>query len=238
MCWSCPWPWPHRLVGFRADGPLPLHGLVFGPTLGQPERIWTGLPWDGTCPPNPCCSRLLVLFVAKWFSGQTPNRAFLSHPVTYVIAAGFLWMGLTVLPSSDVVVSLKAWVSRAWFIVSFYVLLAEWFRHDPRARRRFLALLLVPLSVVMWLHLVRHAGYDFSKGRPLGHEALLQRPHLVWRRSRPVAPSCNRHGIPHPTKHAVQGVVVPGRGMACLGHRLSFTRAAWVSLAAAAVCGC
>ena len=28
---------PHRLVGFYADGPVPLHGLVFGPTLGQPE---------------------------------------------------------------------------------------------------------------------------------------------------------------------------------------------------------
>ena len=84
-------------------------------------------------PTEPMLFALLVLFVAKWFSGQTPNRDFLSHPVTYVIAAGFLWMGLTVLPSSDVVVSLKAWVSRAWFIVSFYVLLAEWFRHDPRA---------------------------------------------------------------------------------------------------------
>ena len=23
--------------GFCADGPVPLHGLVFGPTLGQPE---------------------------------------------------------------------------------------------------------------------------------------------------------------------------------------------------------
>ena len=115
-------------------------------------------------PTEPMLFALLVLFVAKWFSGQTPNRDFLTHPVTYVIAAGFLWMGLTVLPSSDVVVSLKAWVSRAWFIVSFYVLLAEWFRHDPRARRRFLALLLIPLSVVIGYTLVRHAGYDFSKG--------------------------------------------------------------------------
>jgi len=186
-------------------------------------------------PTEPMLFALLVLFVAKWVSGHPPNRDFLSHPVTYVIATGFLWMGLTVLPSSDVVVSLKAWISRAWFIVSFYVLLAEWFRHDPRARRRFLALLLIPLSVVIGYTLVRHAGYDFSKGA--GHWVM-----------KPFFKDHTSYGavlalllppaiaMAFQTRQSTLATVLwsLGAGWLAMGTVLSFTRAAWVSLAAAA----
>ena len=186
-------------------------------------------------PTEPMLFALLVLFVAKWFSGQTPNRDFLTHPVTYVIAAGFLWMGLTVLPSSDVVVSLKAWVSRAWFVVSFYVLLAEWFRHDPRARRRFLALLLVPLSVVIGYTLVRHAGYDFSKGA--GHWVM--KPFFKDHTSYGAVLALLLPPVIAMAFHTRQSTLSKvlwslGAGWLALGTVLSFTRAAWVSLAAAA----
>ncbi|MDP7436047.1 MAG: hypothetical protein QF427_07450, partial [Flavobacteriales bacterium] len=186
-------------------------------------------------PTEPMLFALLVLFVAKWFSGQTPKRDFLSHPVTYVVAAGFLWMGLTVLPSSDVVVSLKAWVSRAWFIVSFYVLLAEWFRHDPRARRRFLALLLIPLSVVIGYTLVRHAGYDFSKGA--GHWVM--KPFFKDHTSYGAVLALLLPPVIAMAFHTRQSTLSKvlwslGAGWLALGTVLSFTRAAWVSLAAAA----
>ena len=62
---------------------------------------------------------LLLLFAVRWVSGKLPDRSLLEHPVTWVIGLGFAWMGFTILPSSDMVVSLKAWISRAWFIVSF-----------------------------------------------------------------------------------------------------------------------
>ena len=115
-------------------------------------------------PTEPMLFALLAVFVARWLSGQTPDRDFLRHPVTWVVVAGFVWMGLTVLPSSHIVVSLKAWVSRAWFIASFYVLMSAWFASDPKASQRFLVLLLVPLSVVVAYTLIRHSGYGFSKG--------------------------------------------------------------------------
>ena len=186
-------------------------------------------------PTEPMLFALLVLFVAQWVSGQTPDRGFLRHPVTWVVGAGFVWMGLTVLPSSNVVVSLKAWVSRAWFVASFYVLLGAWFNADPKASRRFLALLLVPLCAVVTYTLIRHAGYGFSKGA--GHWVM-----------KPFFKDHTSYG-------AVLALMLPAVvGMACrsdqntltkvlwwlgafwlaTGTVLSFTRAAWVSLAAAA----
>jgi O-antigen ligase len=186
-------------------------------------------------PTEPMLFALLVLLVAQWVSGQTPDHGFLRHPVTWVVVAGFVWMGLTVLPSSNVVVSLKAWVSRAWFVASFYVLLGAWFNEDPKAERRFLALLLAPLCVVVTYTLIRHAGYGFSKGA--GHWVM-----------KPFFKDHTSYG-------AVLALMLPAvLGMACrpdqntlakvlwwlgafwltIGTVLSFTRAAWVSLAAAA----
>jgi putative inorganic carbon (hco3(-)) transporter len=185
-------------------------------------------------PTEPMLFALLLVVLARACSGQIPDRAFLQHPATLVLGAGFLWMGLTILPSSHMVVSLKAWVARAWFLASFYVMLAAWFQADPKAKTRFLALLLLPLSVVIAYTLVRHAGYGFSKGA--GHWVM-----------KPFFKDHTSYG-------AVLAMMLPptialawranqstlsrvlwwlGAAWLTVGTVLSFTRAAWVSLAAA-----
>ena len=57
-------------------------------------------------PTEPMLFALMLLFAARWVSGKLPHRQFLRHPMTWVIALGFAWMGFTILPSSDMVVSL------------------------------------------------------------------------------------------------------------------------------------
>ena len=83
--------------------------------------------------------------------------------MTWVIGLGLLWMGVTIIPSSHIVVSLKAWVARTWFVVAFYVLVSEWFRHDVKAKHRFIAFLVMPLTVVIAYTMIRHGQYGFSK---------------------------------------------------------------------------
>ena len=185
-------------------------------------------------PTEPMLFALLLLFVARWLSGEAPDRDLLQHPVTWVIGLGFLWMGLTILPSSHPIVSLKAWVARGWFVVSFYVLLATWFRDSDRSHARFLGLLLVPLSVVILYTMIRHAGYGFEKAA--GHWVM-----------KPFFKDHTSYG-------AVLAMMIPpslamawrsqqsslsrvlwamGVGWLVLGTVFSFTRAAWVSLAVA-----
>ena len=201
-------------------------------SLNLSEFGLTSIGWY--MPTEPMLFALLAVFVARWLTGQTPDLPLLRHPVTWVIGAGFLWMGLTVLPSSHVVVSLKAWIARGWFLASFYLLVAEWFRSDPKAKHRFIAFLVVPLSMVVAYTLVRHAGYGFSKGaghwvmKPFFKDhtsygavlAMLLPPAIAmaWR-----------------TQQSALSRVLWTLAVAwiSLGTVLSFTRAAWVSLAAA-----
>lgn len=201
-------------------------------SLNLSEFGFTSMGWY--MPTEPLLFALLPVFVARWISGQTPHRPFLRHPITWIVGAGFLWMGLTVLPSSHPVVSLKAWVARAWFLVSFYFLLAEWFRTDPKAKERFLTLLVLPVSLVVAYTLWRHADYGFSKAaghwvmKPFFKDhtsygavlAMLFPPAvaMAWRFSQT-------------TLSRVLWTL--GAAWIFLGIVLSFTRAAWVSLAVA-----
>ena len=100
----------------RMDGYLSVVIFLVPLSVNLSEFGLTSIGWY--MPTEPMLFALLLLFVARWLSGEAPERAFLQHPVTWVIGLGFLWMGLTILPSSHPIVSLKAWVARGWFVVS------------------------------------------------------------------------------------------------------------------------
>ena len=216
----------------RMDGYLSVVLFLVPLSVNLSEFGLTSIGWY--MPTEPMLFALLLLFVARWLSGEAPDRDLLQHPVTWVIGLGFLWMGLTILPSSHPIVSLKAWVARGWFVVSFYVLLATWFRDSDRSHARFLGLLLVPLSVVILYTMIRHAGYGFEKAA--GHWVM-----------KPFFKDHTSYG-------AVLAMMIPpslamawrsqqsslsrvlwamGVGWLVLGTVFSFTRAAWVSLAVA-----
>ncbi len=216
----------------RMDGYLSVVLFLVPLSVNLSEFGLTSIGWY--MPTEPMLFALLLLFVARWLSGEAPDRDLLQHPVTWVIGLSFLWMGLTILPSSHPIVSLKAWVARGWFVVSFYVLLATWFRDSTRSHARFLGLLLVPLSVVILYTMIRHAGYGFEKAA--GHWVM-----------KPFFKDHTSYG-------AVLAMMIPpslamawrsqqsslsrvlwamGVGWLVLGTVFSFTRAAWVSLAVA-----
>lgn len=216
----------------RMDGYLSVVLFLVPLSVNLSEFGLTSIGWY--MPTEPMLFALLLLFVARWLSGEAPDRDLLQHPVTWVIGLSFLWMGLTILPSSHPIVSLKAWVARGWFVVSFYVLLATWFRDSTRSHARFLGLLLVPLSVVILYTMIRHAEYGFEKAA--GHWVM-----------KPFFKDHTSYG-------AVLAMMIPpslamawrsqqsslsrvlwamGVGWLVLGTVFSFTRAAWVSLAVA-----
>ena len=184
-------------------------------------------------PTEPMLFALLLVFVGRLASGQWPPWSFLRHPMTWVIGLGLLWMGVTIIPSSHLVVSLKAWVARTWFVVAFYVLVSEWFRHDAKAKHRFIAFLVMPLTVVIAYTMIRHGQYGFSKAS--GHWVM-----------KPFFKDHTSYG-------AVLAMLLPpaiammwraqqstlsrvlwflASIWLAIGTIFSFTRAAWVSLAA------
>ena len=175
-----------------------------------------------------CCSCSPRVGFRKW----TDRHSATSHDVGDCL--GFAWMGFTILPSSDMVVSLKAWISRAWFILSFYVVVGEWVRTDPNAKGRFLGLLAIPLCGVIAYTLVRHANHGFSKQaghwvmKPFFKDHTSYGAVLAMMLPPAIAMAWRTH------QSSLAGCCGPCAGWLALGI-VFFTRAAWVSLAAAGV---
>ena len=149
--------------------------------------------------------------------------------VTWVVLAGFVWMGLTILPSDP---GFAESLDLEGPVHGGVLLLARtWFQYR-RKPNPALGLLLVPMCIVVSYTIVRHAGHGLRRPwvmKPAG-------PHLVRRRAATSPPAIAMVWKKHKTSLAR---VLWGLGVVWLsvGTVLSYTRAALVSLVRWAPCG-
>ncbi|RPG81078.1 MAG: O-antigen ligase family protein [Crocinitomicaceae bacterium TMED114] len=214
------------LLGLVATVPLSLN-------LEQLEIGGVGL----YLPTEPLLFGLLLLFLLDRLRGVRLDAGLESHPITRCIQVMFVWLAITTLTSSDPLVSFKFLVARGWFVVGFFFLLAPLLT-DGRKQERFVLLYLVPLLAVIVYTVVRHAGYGFEK--QAGHWVMdpFFKDHTSY------GAVLAMFWFP-----ALAMLLKPGRsalgklGLAVTfsiltaGLILSFTRAAWVSVAAAGAVG-
>ncbi len=166
--------------------------------------------------------------------GERLDIRILRHPVTLAIYFHLAWMFITSITSTMPVVSFKFLISRLWFLIGFYFIAAQIFR-NPNRIRQYLWAYIIPFSLVVVYVLVRHAGYGLNNQMA---------SHFV------VRPFYNDHT----SYGAVLAMILPvlialfvNYKKMDVGQRflfillivfftlatiLSYTRAAWVSLAA------
>ena len=87
------------------------------------EFGWTSVGW-GTAPPN-LLFGLMVLWAIRAIRGQSVKPLFVRHPIALLVAASFVWMGLTIFASAHPV-SLEAWIARGWFASCGLFFRGEW----------------------------------------------------------------------------------------------------------------
>ena len=196
------------------------------------EFGWTSVGWY--MPTEPLLFGLMILWAIRAIRGQSVKPSFVRHPIALLVAASFVWMGLTILPSAHPVVSLKAWIARGWFLAAFFFMMGEWLGANEKNRERLVALLVVPMLMVCAYTLVRHAGLGFGKAaghwvmKPFFRDhtsygailAMLLPPAvaLFWR---------DKQGL---FQKVLWALAVAFLTVATV---LSYTRAAWVSLVVA-----
>jgi putative inorganic carbon (HCO3(-)) transporter len=114
-------------------------------------------------PTEPLMVALTGLFLLKLAmeKGAVDPRVW-RHPVTLVILVQLAWMLVCVVPSSMVLVSAKYVLARLWFVCTMYFLATRLFA-DRRNMHRFFWLYLGGLCIVVTYTLVRHAGYRFAE---------------------------------------------------------------------------
>jgi putative inorganic carbon (HCO3(-)) transporter len=222
------------LAVFRLDLLLALLLFLVPLSINLAEFGWTSMGWY--MPTEPMLFGLMVLWIIRAIGGQSGQSRFFLHPISLIVIGSFVWMGITILPSSHPLVSLKAWVSRGWFLAVFFFMLAEWFERDPKAKDKLLALLVIPMLMVCTYTIFRHVELGLTKAaahwvmKPFFRDhtsygavlAMLLPPALAmaWRQNQLLF---------------IRMMWIAGTAFLMVATVLSFTRAAWVSLVVAVV---
>lgn len=113
-------------------------------------------------PTEPLMFGVLVIFVAKLFYDHHFDPRLIRHPVTVFIGLQLVWMFITSMTSELPVVSFKALLARLWFVVSFYFLGVLMFRNLTNIKR-FIWLYTIPLLIVIVYTIAHHSQWGFSE---------------------------------------------------------------------------
>lgn len=210
--------------------------VFFTPFSMQLRELMPGLSFDMSLPTEPLLFGMLLIFLMKYVLHGKFDRAIMRHPVTLAIYFSLFWILVTSLTSTMPIVSLKFLLSRIWFIVGFYLITAKLFE-SGRNIERYVWFYTIPLLIVIFYSTYRHLGYGLWDK---------QAAHFV------VNPFYNDHTsygaviamylpflfgfsftrIYTPTTKIFIHIVL---GILLVGLILSYARAAWVSMVAAAV---
>ncbi len=209
--------------------------VFFAPLSIALRRLVPGVPFDMYLPTEPLLFGILILFLLKVLQERGFDRKIIFHPVTIAIALNLLWMFVTSATSCMPVVSFKYLLSRIWFIVGLYLLTIKLFS-EGKNMERYVWLYVIPLGMVVFYATFRHLSYGLWDK---------QAAHFV------VSPFYNDHT----SYGAVTAIYLPFLvmfsfnkgyspkmrfisfvffGIVLLGLTLSYSRAAWVSVVAAA----
>jgi len=113
-------------------------------------------------PTEPLMAGVMLLFIIKIVFEGGFDRRVLYHPVSVMIILYLTWMLLTSLTSTMVVVSLKHFVAKLWFICPFYFLGTQLFR-DFKNIRKFIWLYIIPLLIVIAYTIIGHQQHGWTQ---------------------------------------------------------------------------
>ncbi len=136
--------------------------IVFFVPLSIPLSYLTkGLPFDLFLPTEPLLAGVMLLFFLKYFRGERMDLRILRHPVTLAIYFNLVWMFMTTITSTDLLVSAKYLLARTWFVISFYFLAILIFR-ERKNMNRYLWLYITGFFMVVVYTIVRHSQYGLN----------------------------------------------------------------------------
>lgn len=113
-------------------------------------------------PTEPLLGGVLVLFLMKIFLERGFDRKIMNHPVTLSILFSLIWIFITSLTSSMPLVSFKFLIARLWFVIPFYFLGTQLFKKYNNINT-FHWLYIIPLTVVIIWTLYNHAIRGFEE---------------------------------------------------------------------------
>lgn len=184
-------------------------------------------------PVEPLLAGILLLYVVRLLYNIKVNRELLRHPVTIAILINLSWIFITSMTSQLPVVSFKFLLARLWFVVPFFFIGYYMFA-DFKNMRRFIWLYIIPLTIVIGYTLYMHSLYGFAEDPAHWVMSPFYNDHTAYGAALamffPALIAFTFHSNYSNNVRIIAGLLL---GVFVVALILSFTRAAWVSLAAA-----
>ena len=113
-------------------------------------------------PTEPLMFGVLVIFFLKIFSGFRYDKKALTHPISIAIFVSLSWLLITSFTSEMLIVSIKFFLSRLWFVVPFFFVGIILFKKFDNIKK-FIWLYVISLVGVIFYTLINHSQYGFDE---------------------------------------------------------------------------
>jgi putative inorganic carbon (hco3(-)) transporter len=136
------------LSAFLAMDSLWFLTLFFVPLSVQLSYFVEGLPVDLSLPTEPLLFGVMLVFFFQIFAKQRIDRRIMNHPLTIALLINLIWLFATAVTSTMILVSLKFVLARIWFLVAFYFLACQLFANYKNISK-FFWIYIIPFSLVI-----------------------------------------------------------------------------------------
>ncbi len=184
-------------------------------------------------PTEPLMAAVLILFFLKIIFKNDYDYKLVKHPLSIAIIINLLWILICSFTSELPLVSVKFFIARLWFVIPFYFLGIILFR-NPKNIDRFIWLYLISLSGVIVYTIVHHALWGFSE--QAGHWVMspFYNDHTAYGAALALfIPVTISYLFVDNIKKSVKFFVFLTITLLFIAVILSYSRAAWLSLAGA-----
>ena len=113
-------------------------------------------------PTEPLMAGVLIIFILRLFLDGGYNKRILNHPLSIAIILNLIWIFITIFTSELPMVSVKFLLARIWFIIPFYFIGIVLFK-DFKNIRIFQWAYIIPLILVVFYTLYNHSTFGFDK---------------------------------------------------------------------------
>ena len=144
------------VADFRAVWFLLLAIIPFSTEMQLPGGLSTDLPDE---PLMIILAGVYLLYALA--RGPTTDIRFFRHPISVLILLSLVWVLLTTLSSSNLLVSIKWLLAKLWYLLSFYFLAGDVLR-SRRQHDWMFWLVFIPLLITVVYVLFRHWQLDFE----------------------------------------------------------------------------
>ncbi len=199
------------------------------------ENIGLGL--GISLPDEPLIIGIFLLVIFKFIIDGEYDFRVLKHPISIAILINLVWILVTVVTSQEKIVSFKFFLSRTWFLVVFYFLATVLFKKFDHIKN-YLWAYIIPLGFVIIVTLIKHSDDNFSQIVSFEIMAPFYVAHGIYSAAIaffiPILFCWAIFGFKLKLNFVTVLIALFFLGLFTVGLILSYTRAGWISLAAAA----